>query len=122
MAGASPAPPPGRRSQLMGMFDTLLGRKPAPAARHRLSGPAPSTQFDSQHTQAGSTSQSVRKDLLKLVMRETLTRNGIPPTWISADMLRSTNTKRESGLHVRFLLRHWDPRLMLHAVALEQEF
>jgi hypothetical protein len=104
------------------MFDMLLGRKPATAARpHHSRGP--STQFDSQHTQAGSNSQSVRKDLLRLVLRETLTRNGIPPTWISADMLRTTSAaRREPGLHVRFLVRHWDPRLLQHAVAFEAEF
>jgi hypothetical protein len=107
----------------MGMFDTLLGRKPASGGKGRNSRPAPSTQFDSQHTQAGSNSQSVRKDLLKLVLRETLTRNGIPPTWVSADMLRTNSAaRRDTGLHVRFLVRHWDPRLMLHAVAFEQEF
>ena len=108
----------------MGMFDTLLGRKPAPAtARARGSGSSPSTQFDSQHTQAGSNSQSIRKDLLRLVLRETLTRNGIPPTWLSADMLRTSSAaKRDTGLHVRFLVRHWDPRLLEHAVAFESEF
>lgn len=25
-------------------------------------------------------------------------------------------------MHVRFLVRHWDPRLMLHGVSLEREF
>ena len=107
----------------MGMFDSLLGRKPAPAAAKRRSSPAPSTQYDSQLTQAGSTSQSVRKDLLKVVLRETLTRNGIPPTWLSADMLRTTSpSRRDTGLHVRFLVRHWDPRLLEHAVAFEADF
>lgn len=107
----------------MGMFDTLLGRKPGSAGKARNSRSAPSTQFDSQHTQAGSNSQSVRKDLLKVVLRETLTRNGIPPTWLSADMLRTSSAaRRDTGLHVRFLVRHWEPRLMLHAVAFEQEF
>jgi hypothetical protein len=108
---------------LMGMFDMLLGRKPATAAKPRHSRPAPSTQFDSQHTQAGGNSQSVRKDLLRLVLRETLTRNGIPPTWISADLLRTNSpARRETGLHVRFLVRHWDPRLVTYASAFEREF
>ncbi|HET8747371.1 MAG TPA: hypothetical protein VFM98_17360 [Ramlibacter sp.] len=107
----------------MGLFDMLLGRKPAKAARPRQAATGPSTQFDSKHTQAGSNSQSVRKDLLRMVLRETLTRNGIPPTWISADMLRTSSpARRETGLHVRFLVRHWDPRLMQHAVAFEHEF
>jgi hypothetical protein len=108
----------------MGMFDTLLGRKAAAAVgRGRNSKPAPSTLYDSQLTQAGSNSQSVRKDLLRLVLRETLTRNGIPPTWVSADMLRTTNpNRRDTGLHVRFLVRHWDPRLLEHGVAFEHEF
>jgi hypothetical protein len=107
----------------MGWIDMLLGRKPSSAAKPHHSRAAPSTQFDSQHTQAGSSAQSVRKDLLRLVLRETLTRNGIPPTWISADMLRTTSAaRRESGMHVRFLVRHWDPRLLQHAVAFEAEF
>jgi hypothetical protein len=64
----------------------------------------------------------MRKDLLKLVLREILGRNGIPQQWLAADLLRTTNTKREQGVHVRFLVRHWEPRLLLHGVALEHEF
>lgn len=107
----------------MGMFDMLLGRKPSRAAKPRPT-QGPSTQFaESQVTQAGGSSQSVRKDLLKMVLRETLTRNGIPPTWLTADMLRTTSaSRRETGLHVRFQLRHWDPRLLQHAVAFENDF
>ena len=64
----------------------------------------------------------MRKEVLKLVMRETLARNGIPESWLSADLLRTNSAKREQGIHVRLLLRHWDPRLLQHGVALEQEF
>lgn len=115
----------------MGMLDLLRGRKPAPPARKRVSKAAApsstapaSTQFQaSQGTQQqGSPVSSVRKDLLKLVMRETLSRNGIPQHWLAADMLRTTNTRREQGMHVRFLLRHWEPRLLVHGAALEREF
>ncbi len=79
-----------------------------------------STQFAPSSTPQSS-SASVHKDLLKLVLRETLARNGIPAHWITADMLRTSSPRREPGLHVRLQVRHWDPRLMLHGVALEKD-
>lgn len=111
----------------MGMLDLLRGKKPAaaPGQPRPAKNPAPpSTEFGpsqlSQHSPASV--HSVRKDLLRLVLRETLNRNGIPQDWVSADMLRTTNSRREQGIHVRFLVRHWDPRLLVHGVALEQDF
>ena len=105
----------------MGMFD-LFGKKAAAKPRDSRPG-GNSTQFhQSQMTQGNSSVHSVRKDLLRVALRETLTRNGIPPGWISADMLRTNSPKREPGMHVRFLIQHWDPRVMLHGVALEEDF
>lgn len=106
----------------MGMLDLLRGRKADGPGKPRPSRPpANSTQFEASQVSPGSL-HSVRKDLLKLTLRETLTRNGIPQAWLSADMLRTTNPKREQGIHVRFLVRAWEPRLLLHGPALEQEF
>ncbi|MEJ5991124.1 hypothetical protein WG902_14070 [Ramlibacter sp. PS3R-8] len=107
----------------MGMLDLLLGKKSAGAKAAKRPVPAASTQFaPSQSTQATSSPHQVRKDVLKLVLRELLMRNGIPNAWLSADLLRTTNSKREQGIHVRFLMRHFEPRLLQHAPALEQEF
>ena len=110
----------------MGMFDWLVGGKPAGAGKTRNSrggSGSASTQFAaSQLTQGGSSQHSVRKDLLRVALRETLTRNGIPAGWVSAEMLRTNSARREPGMHVRFLLRQWDPRLMLHGVALQEDF
>jgi hypothetical protein len=112
----------------MGMLDLLLGRREVPAKARNSRGTggtssANSTQFAaSQLSPNSALSSSVRKDLLKLVLRETLNRNGIPQGWLSADMLRTTTAQREQGLHVRFLVRVWEPRLLAHGPALEQEF
>lgn len=109
----------------MGMFDLLMGKKSASAGKPRNSRPGAtsSTQFgQSQLTQGSTSLHSVRKDLLRVALRETLTRNGIPPGWITAEMLRTNSPKREPGMHVRFLLQHWEPRVLIHGVALEQDF
>lgn len=108
----------------MGMLDLLLGKKEAPAKSRQPRAFANSTQFvASQMAPNSGSPTATRKDLLKLVLRETLTRNGIPPTWLAADMLRtSSGSKREQGLHVRFLVRVWEPRLLEHGPALEHEF
>jgi hypothetical protein len=72
---------------------------------------------------AANSTQAIRKDLLRMVLRETLTRNGIPAAWIGADMLRTTGRGgRDTGIHVRLLMHHWDTRLLVHGVALEQNF
>lgn len=106
----------------MGMFDLLRGKKAESPARPRNSRPLPnSTQFEASQMSPGS-ANSVRKDLLKVALRDMLMRNGIPQSWLSADMLRTSSPRREQGLHVRFLVRRWEPRLMLHGPALEQEF
>jgi hypothetical protein len=108
----------------MGFLDLLLGKRgDAATARPRASRPAASTQFAPSHsTQAALSPHNVRKDVLKLVMREMMMRNGIPNAWLSADLLRTTNSRREQGIHVRFLMRHFDPRLMQYGVALERDF
>ena len=87
--------------------------------------PAQSQQFlNSNSSQAAANSaHAIRKDLLRMVLRETLSRNGIPVAWIGADMLRSAGRGgRDVGIHVRLLIHHWDPRLLLHGVAFEQNF
>ena len=105
----------------MGILELVFGKKKA-AAKPRHSRPAPSTQFATSQSVQGTNPHTIRKDLLKVVLREMLLRNGIPNAWLSADLLRTTNAKREQGIHVRFLLRHFEPRLLQHGVAIEQEF
>lgn len=111
----------------MGMMDLLMGKKKAPKTRSSGSpasrAPANSTQFGaSQLTQGSGSVTSVRKDLLRVALREMVLRNGIPQGWISADMLRTSSKAGEGGMHMRFQVRHWEPRLMVHGPALEEDF
>ena len=84
--------------------------------------PAPS-QLSSGHSQSatsgGSQSRS-RRELLRLVLRDTMIRHGIPAEWLEAEVLVSTSRTGERGIHWRLSIRHWDPRLLHHAPAIQQ--
>lgn len=76
----------------------------------------------SRNSQQSGSAHAIRKDVLKVALRETLLRHGIPSAWLSADVLRTSTPRHEDGLHVRFLVRHWDARLPQFGPALQQEF
>jgi hypothetical protein len=83
----------------------------------------PNSQLSSVHSQhskiATSNPMGTRREMLRVVLRDTLTRHGIPYAWIAGEMLNATSRGREPGLHWRLCIKHWDPRLMLHGVALQ---
>jgi hypothetical protein len=56
---------------------------------------------------------------LRLVLRHTLNRHGIPAAWVGADILQATSAGREPGMHLRLLIKHWEPRLLPHTVAFQ---
>lgn len=83
---------------------------------HSVLSPATSP---SPSSRSAASDSSTRRELLRVVLRNTLNRHGIPTTWIGAEMLLATSRNREPGLHWRLLVRHWDPRLLAHMVALQ---
>lgn len=96
----------------MGFFRTIFGRQGAPHAGQRLE-----SQFSSASNSAAS--PTPRRELLRVAIRSTLNRHGIPIHWLGAEVLSAKAGGREPGLHLRLLIRHWDPRLLTHAVALQ---
>jgi hypothetical protein len=107
----------------MKLLDLLFWRKPAPGKTSRLflTSQGSSTSSDASDPSPQAASRR-RKDLLRTVLREVLTRTGIPHEWVSAEMLRSESPRRGDGIHVRFLVRHWSLRVLEHAPAFEREF
>ena len=82
---------------------------------------SPGSHLESS-TQAASASPAniaTRRELLRVVLRDTLTRHGIPAGWIGAEVLTSTSRNGAHGVHWRLQVKHWDERLMVHSVALQ---
>lgn len=103
----------------MSFMSRLFGttRAPAPVSR-------PPSQLASGYSQqtsgAPASSSATRRELLRVVLRDTLNRHGIPAAWLSAEVLASTSRSGERGIHWRLVVKHWEPRLMIHGVAFQQ--
>lgn len=61
-----------------------------------------------------------RRELLRVALRDTLNRHGIPPTWIGAETLVTTSRGAQKGLHWRLLIKHWNPELLSYSVPFQQ--
>jgi len=94
----------------------LAGKRHDPA-----SSPDPHSQFASGMSKtAGHMQNGNRREMLRVVMRDTLNKHGIPSAWIAAEVLGTTSSTGARGLHWRLVVKHWDPRLLTHGVALQQ--
>lgn len=97
----------------MGLMDRLLGKG---GGATQAGGAAASAQ--GPQSTLGSP-QSVRKELARIAVRESLLHAGVPAQWVRAEPLTTAAPGRETGVHLRLVVLHWDARLMLHAVALQ---
>ena len=110
----------------MSFLKRMFATAPIPAPQAGLNS-LPASEFSvpaSSQTSLSPVAQqnASRRELLRLVLRDSLNRTGIPTSWLGADLLAATSRGREPGIHVRLLLKHWDPRLMLHGIAFENAF
>jgi hypothetical protein len=85
------------------------------------------TSFSSSsisHGHSGDAAQQyvIRRDLLRLVLRDVLSRNGIPSAWLNLQMLTAKSSGKPKGIHVRLVVHHWEPRILAYAPGLEHAF
>jgi hypothetical protein len=93
-------------------FTRASAPRPGPLSQ---SGLPPSQQPSS----SGSQSRT-RRELLRVALRDTVNRHGIPGAWLDAEVLVATSRSGERGIHWRLVVKHWDPRLLVHALAIQE--
>lgn len=64
----------------------------------------------------------LRRELLRVALRDTLVRHGIPIQWITAEAVPEPGPGPELRVHLRLQIRHYDPRLLAHGMALQSSF
>ncbi len=100
----------------MKILKRLLGNDPAPP---KLEAPSQADgQEHSRATELGSQT-TTRRELLRVLTRDTARYCGIPEGWIECHVLVVSTRKGDTHLHARLVLRYWDDTLVRHVMAFE---
>ena len=104
----------------MGLLEKLFRNKEQSSAR--LSAP-PTSQFqESETTTELSSKNAPRRELVQVVLRDTMRRHGIPSDWIECRILSVVSNSRGTGMHVQFVVRKGDDRLITYVHAFQSSF
>jgi hypothetical protein len=104
----------------MNLFSIFGGgaRKPAKRSTDFQPSAQPSSAAPNS-SQLNVSSHGNRRELLRVVLRDTMRRNGIPTEWITAETITAMSRNREPGVLWRLSVKHWDERLPGHLVAIQ---
>jgi hypothetical protein len=104
----------------MGLIDRIFGN-----AKEREGSSQTSTQFhesepDSDDSQGSR--NAPRRELVQVVLRDTMRKHGIPSDWIECRILSAQTRSGRRGLHVNFVVRKAHERLLTYVFAFQDSF
>jgi hypothetical protein len=108
------------RQKIMKLFKRLLGKQPTEPLQASME-----SQLDAHaesRTSAAGSRNATRRELIRVLLRDSLRRHGIPANWIHGDILMVAGSNQQTRVHVRLVIRHWDARLLNYAHAFESSF
>jgi hypothetical protein len=83
--------------------------------------PASGTRFEasSQEDDEAVERDASRRDLVRIVLRETMRRHAVPSEWIECRILPVVNSKRKAGMHVQLIVRQGQSSLLTYIPAFQ---
>jgi len=88
--------------------------------------PGSSSQFAESQAQTSlaqtKSRNAPRRELVRVVLRETMRRHGIPSDWIECRALSVLTRQHKSGMHVQFLVLKADHQLLQWVHAFQESF
>jgi hypothetical protein len=105
----------------MGLLDRFFGHgkdADAPAG-------AASTQFRESEpdTEESRVSRNApRRELVQVVLRDTMRKHGIPSDWVECRILSTINRSGRPGLHVNFVVKKAHDKLLAYVFAFQDSF
>jgi hypothetical protein len=81
--------------------------------------PFSESQLAAGHTRSRN---DPRRELVQVVLRDTMRKHGIPSDWIDCRTLAAVNRDQKSGVHVQFVVRKGDDQLLNYVHAFQESF
>ncbi|MBC5783276.1 hypothetical protein H8N03_09995 [Ramlibacter sp. USB13] len=103
----------------MGLIGRIFGGKGSEGAA------AHSTQFHESEPDSSDQEGSrnaPRRELVQVILRDTMRKHGIPSDWIECRMLSTVNRVGRHGLHVNFVVKQAHDRLLAYVFAFQDSF
>lgn len=102
----------------MGLLKKFFGAE----ADAEAAAPASSQFQDAEATPEQATRNGPRKELVQVVLRDTMRRHGIPSAWIDCRILSVVSRRKSNGMHVHFVVRDGHDRLLAYVPAFQRGF
>ncbi len=103
----------------MGLFKKIFGGDKAPPA----SAPQSSQFHESETTTTEQGSKNApRRELVQVVLRDTMRRHGVPSDWIDCRILSVVSRSAMTGMHVHLVVRQGHERLLTYIPAFQSSF
>ena len=96
------------------MFDFFTRKRPQKKILSRI---APAAVKPSNSRQASI----MQRDLIRVVLKDTLTLHGIPLGWLGCDAFNIVRSNGEDELHIQLIVLRWSEKLFRYGPALQQQ-
>jgi len=103
----------------MGLIDRIFGNP------RDAQGSSASTQFQESEpdsTDSQPSRNAPRRELVQVILRDTMRKHGIPSDWIDVRILSTVSRSGRKGLHVNFVVRKAHDRLLGYVFAFQDSF
>jgi hypothetical protein len=97
------------------MFDFLKSRRSTKPAEVAPSSVSPNSSNSVNH------SSDVRRELIRVVLKDTLRQHGIPLDWLACEVILIPRALDKEELYIQLVLMKWNEQLLRYATALQQQ-
>lgn len=103
------------------MFDFFKIGRFRSGRTNRAPADSPPSQPSSSVPRTSARHTATHRELIRVVLRDTLRMNGIPTDWITCELLKLPRDDDKSALLIQLVIQHWNEDLLRYAPVMQQQ-